>query len=119
VADEKPVFDYTHYSRGEQKAMTRLQLRLQRVLAQANESGDLNDDQFDAKLDELDSMTEELESFVCRFLVSVPRSWLVPEAPENIDWQQPGAFNWLQAHRLPELQEMAVDARRPESVSGN
>lgn len=116
---DKPVFDYSNYSRREQKELTKLQLRIQRLSEQVSNAGQMDDDTFEAKMGELDEMLATMENIVSQRIVSLPRDWLVPGAPEAIDWQQPGALDWIRADRLTELQNAAVEARTPEAVTGN
>ena len=116
---DKPVFDYSTYSRREQKELTRLQLRIQRLSEQVSNAGQMDDDTFEAKMAELDDMLATMEDVVAKRIVSLPRDWLVPDAPEAIDWQAPGAMDWIRADRLTELQNAAVEARAPEAVTGN
>lgn len=116
---DKPVFDYSTYSRGDQKRLTTMQLRIQRLSEQVSNAGQMDDDEFEAKLSELNDLLADMENLVAQRIVSLPRNWLVPDAPEVINWQEPGALDWIRADRLMELQNAAVEARTPEAVTGN
>lgn len=52
-----------------------------------------------AQLEAFDRMPEliaQQERLLADVLVSVPREWLVPDAPQNLDWSNPESLNWLQ-----------------------
>jgi hypothetical protein len=118
--EEKPTFDYTHYSRKDQKHTMRQTLRLQN-LAQRLEDYTLwpDDDAFEDGLDEFDRLQDTIMEAIAKWLVSVPPDWLVDGAPEALDWNDPTSFDWIRADKFQALSEAAVEARKPESVSGN
>ena len=43
-----------------------------------------------------------LENVIAPVIISVPRTWMVKRAPENIDWMN-GGLNWLKRSRFLEL----------------
>lgn len=53
-------------------------------------------------------------NLLAQVLDSVPRSWLLESAPEEIDWHDPQSLNYIQSHRYMELLEMLQngEARR-------
>ena len=92
VGDEQPVFDRSRISHRENKQVSVLQARLKA----GQNSGDWQ---------ELETCLNQMDAFFSKFLVSVPRSWLVPGAPDALDWADPGSLNWLQADKYQTLAE--------------
>ncbi len=86
--EEVPVFDRTRISHRDSKRGAVLQARLRAA----------NDDP-----DEIEACLDEMDAFFAKFLVSVPRSWLVPDAPQALDWSDPDSLNWLQGDRWNDL----------------
>jgi hypothetical protein len=116
---DKPRFDYSNYSRKEQKAIQMLQMRLQRLGAKLDDAASLDDATFDALMAQFDAMVYDIERRALAQVVYVPRDWLVGDAPEGLTCQDDHWWDWLRADKLEELKEAAAEARQPESVSGN
>lgn len=118
--EEQPVFDYTHYSRQQQKATTRLTIRLQNLAQRLEDYTQWEDEEaFEDGLDQFDEMQEEIERTITKWVVDVPRSWLVADAPETVDWTDPKSINLVRADKFSDLSTAAAEARSPERVSGN
>ena len=49
-----------------------------------------------------------IEAIRGKVVVSVPRSWLVRNAPDVIDYTVPGAFDYLKSTRIADLLQMIV-----------
>lgn len=118
VMSDQPVFDFSRMSHRDSKALGRAQLRLQRLAAQLGDAAAMPDDEFEAKMSTLDAMIEEAEGYISLVLVDVPRDWLLPEAPDSLDWTDAHSLNWLRSDKMDALREAAVAARSPESVTG-
>lgn len=117
---DKPEFDFTRFSWRDAKAITRLQARAARVAALLETKEALLDRAaFDSALDEQDAIFEELQGYITRVLVSVPADWLVPNAPDALDWTDPTSLDWLRGSAFGQLQTMMAEASKPEAVSGN
>lgn len=117
---DKPVFDFTRFSWRDAKTVTRLQARAARVSALLADSATLiNESAFNAVTDEQDAIFTELQAYIARCLVSVPRVMLVPDAPAELDWSDPASLDWLRGRAFAELQAMMQEASSPESVTGN
>jgi hypothetical protein len=118
--EETPVFDYTNYSRKQQKRTTRQTLKLQN-LAQRLEDYTLwaDDEAFEDGLDQFDELQETITGSIAKWIVSVPASWLVPDAPAALDWNDPTSLDWIRADKFQELSQAAAEARTPAKVSGN
>jgi hypothetical protein len=112
-------FDFAHLSHRDSKALGRTQIRLQRLSAQLETAAGMDDDEFETKMAQLDTLVLEAEQFISRILVSVPQDWLVPGAPEGLDWRDVASLEWLRSDKMKELREAAVEARDPQAVSGN
>jgi hypothetical protein len=116
----KPTFDFSRFSWREAKRVQTLQARANQASALIEEKSVLlNPAAFDDALAKLDQVMAELEQAVARVLVSVPREWLVANAPAEIDWSDPASLDWLQGNRMAQLQTAMVLASSPETVSGN
>jgi hypothetical protein len=116
---ELPQFDYSKLSHRDSKALGRVQLRLQRLIAQLADSTGIDDDEFEAKLIHLDELISDAEEVIAKVLVSVPQSWLVPGAPTDIDWVDVESLGWVRTDKMDALRDAAVEARSPQAVSGN
>lgn len=60
------------------------------------------------RLDEVEARREALLSEV---LVSVPRDWLVEDAPEGLDWRKAESLDWLLDVQFQPLIEAMAEAR--------
>ena len=122
---EQPVFDYSHYSRQQQKRTMRQSIKMQNLAQRLEDhklwlnDGMFDDDAFENGLDEFEEIQAEIEKTISKWLVSVPRDWLVVEAPETLDWSDPQSLDWVRADKFSELSQAAAEARAPEKVSGN
>lgn len=103
VAKEQPRFDFSNLTWGESKRLT--------LLGQRAREG--------ATAADMETLFAEMQAMLAKVVLSVPRSWLVKDAPEQLDWTDPASFDWLRADRMQQLQEMLADARRPEALTGN
>ena len=101
--DNQPIFDRSRISHRENKQVSVLQARLKAAQA----SGDWQ---------EIETCLNQTDAFFARFLVSVPRTWLVPNAPDTLDWSDADSLNWLQADRYNDL---AAAANPEAGKSGN
>lgn len=102
-----PEFRFPVMSWGESKRLSILQTRLRK----------LRDENTTAE--EMEAVFGELNALLARFVSFVPYDWLVEGAPENLDWGDPASFDWMRSDRVGELQVAMVEARTPESVTGN
>src|SRR5688572_18370393 len=104
--DTQPIFDRSRISHRENKQVSVLQARLKSAQA----SGDWQ---------EIEACLNLTDAFFARFLVSVPRGWLVPNAPDTLDWSDPDSLNWLQADRYNDLAAAAnPEAGKPGNSVG-
>ena len=118
--DDKPIFDFTRFSWRDAKSISRLQARATRVSALLDSTETmLNRDAFDEAMAAQDEVFDELQAYIARVLVSVPASWLVPDAPDDLEWSDPDSLDWLRGNAFSELRAMMIEASRPESVTGN
>jgi len=114
----RPIFDFSRMSHRDSKALGRSQLRLQRLAAQLADAASMPDDEFEKKMGELDAMIEEAEGYISRVLVDVPREWLLPDAPDDLDWSDVRSLDWLRSDKMDALRDATIAARAPENVTG-
>jgi hypothetical protein len=120
ASEPTPVFDYSNYSRREQKVIARRQIILQRMSERLDRYDEWEDDEhFTAGLDEFERLQDEALESVLKYVVSIPREWLVPDAPPDLDWKKAESLDWLQTLHIQDLLNAAAAAREPEQVSGN
>lgn len=115
MVDEKPTFDFTRVGRQWNQAFARsltqaarVQLVLQRV-----PNDDMDDDAVDALLDRQEAALGDLEALgdrqaalLAQVLVSVPESWLLPGAPDDLDWSEVASLDYVQSDRYAEMLDM-------------
>ena len=93
---------------------------LQRLGQRIDEHGaEMSDEEYERTLDKFDAGVQELERLALAQVASVPRAWLVTNAPDDLTCEDDNWWDWLRADKLDELKNAAVEARSPESVSGN
>lgn len=110
---EQPVFDFSRVSRvwSNQLLVTMTRAtRAQILLTQPppTETEDLRqfmEEQMSALAD-IQQIADEQASLIAEVLVEVPRGWLLPDAPETLDWSVADNLNYLQMERYNEIMEM-------------
>lgn len=55
--------------------------------------------------EEMEARVMEIQGFMAKYVTSVPRSWLVDDAPETLDWSEPESFDWLRQDKFFALLE--------------
>lgn len=103
---EKPVFDLSELSWKDSKALTAAQMRVKG----AAEAGDW---------ERLEQGFAEMQQFLARVVVSIPREWLVKSAPADVDWSDPASFDLLRAKRMNDVLKLLNEAQEPDAVSKN
>ena len=91
--EEQPAFNLDELSWGDQQRVLQL-LAGNATLTTAN------------ALD----MEHELQALWARCTVSVPRSWVVSSAPENLDWSKPEAFLHVRLTKIGALTNALYEA---------
>ena len=99
---EKPVLDFSNLSWGDAEDADILSMEA----AKASASGDT---------EAVRAAQRGLRQLIARVVVSLPRSWLVPSAPEAPDWADPDTYRYL---RRDKMQELLSYYRDPEKVTG-
>jgi len=115
----RPTFDFSGFSHRSALLVSAETLRLQRLAGQLDGHHFDTDEAFEDALMRYQALVDVIEGYACQVLVSVPPSWLVDDAPADLDWSQPDSLGWLRQDRYRELQELISDAKRPENVSKN
>ena len=120
VNGARPEFDFSTYSHKQAILFDAEQKRYMRLLRQLDdETAFETDKEFESAVQKMMESIEKIEGYLCKMLVSVPRDWLVPDAPETLDWQNPESLGWLRQDKYAELQLAMAEAKSPESVTGN
>jgi hypothetical protein len=117
--DPKPVFDYSRIGFLEQSNVVRLQYDMHRAAMRLEQKDVLLDDvRFEQAWSERERVVGKLVEFMARVLISVPREWMLADAPEEVDWSHPDSFKWLQSQHFGDLRDAMAEASTPETVSG-
>lgn len=97
--------------------------RAQRRYIKANQALDqymLSEATDDAQLEQIEDKRDELlKAFrqqIMPCIVSIPRSWLVEDAPESIGWKEAEDLDWLQNHRLQKVMDIAFGREADEDA---
>jgi len=53
--------------------------------------------------DLMDSAMASFHNFLAAVVVSIPRAWVVNDAPASLDWRDPDSFDWLRGNRFTDL----------------
>lgn len=106
MAEEKPVFNFDDLSWADSKELSLAQTRIRT----ANAAGDIEG---------LISGFADMQRFLARVVVSIPRDWLVNSAPEQIDWSDSASFDLLKAKRMRDVLKLLDEAQEPAEVSKN
>lgn len=104
---DKPQFQVPAMSWRESKGISVLQAKIRK----------LNRD--DVEPEYVEAVLGELDALLARFVVSVPRDWLMPGAPDDLDWSDPVSFDWVRSDKMSDLQTGMIEAATPQAVSGN
>lgn len=79
---------------------TRKMAHAQMKYQAASENKDLP---LEERLEQMDKFMDEIQATIGSCVVSIPRSWLVDDAPEELDWKDPRSLDWLESSRFEEL----------------
>lgn len=105
--DELPEFDLSNLSWGD----TKLGYRAQVLLNKGHNEGDP---------DKVDEALSSMEQLLARSVISIPRSWLVDSAPDEVDWSDPDSFAaYLRGNRFNDLLTLFNESETPEAASKN
>jgi len=118
----QPTFDFTKVGRSfmrEWGASVDRATRYVKVLAGLNPNGNSREDleEFESLCDEYkakyDAEADIQAEMICRILKTVPRSWLMKDAPldTEITWSNPESLDYIQADRYAQLLQMIGENR--------
>ena len=62
-------------------------------------------------LGEINRLIAERDQLVAKTIRTIPRDWLDPDAPENLDWSDPESLGWLLAEKEVDLLNAMGEAR--------
>jgi hypothetical protein len=103
---EQPIFDVSRLSWRD----TKLGYRAQVMINKAHTESDVA---------MMDDALAGMEHLLARATVSVLRSWLVDDAPAEIDWRDPKSFDWLQGQKFSDLITAMNVESSPQAASKN
>ena len=112
---DTPVFDFENISRKWEKEWRKANIELTATaqLIEADSTG--ADDKIMAVrgIDDIDAIREKL---LAQIVVSIPREWLIKDAPADIDWSDPTAFDeWLKMGKFNDLVVSVSAERSPKN----
>lgn len=113
----EPVFDFSQaghrtWGRSWERTNAKWLHVVRKMAAAADGKVSVDDDEYETLLDQRDELTDELERHVLRVLTSVPDSWLVSNAPDNIDWSEHDSLDYLRADRSESLFTAMAEAKK-------
>lgn len=126
----RPVFDFSRVGKKWQdefqasaETATRAGFTIQRPIRtrKADETDEAYSDYVqafydakDAAVGQVSTMQRTQTKLMAQVLVSVPREWLLPDAPEDLSWSDETALEYVQADYYEELLAMIMngEARR-------
>lgn len=129
MSDEKPKngsgpkFDFSRVSRQWNREFAQSMTQAVRVqlILQRQPSDDMSDEEFNALLDRQEQAVSDLEKLadkqaelLVQVLADVPTAWLLPDAPDALDWSQVASLDYIQADRYSEI----LDLLRTKDVAG-
>lgn len=97
---ESAVFDFSNKNRAWLLEVTRketMSTRAQRKLDAMLADLDVADEDIDAQWAVVHDLLAQRDKLVVQVVRDVPRSWLVTDAPKEIDWSKPESLNYLRA----------------------
>lgn len=118
--EPQPTFDFTKVGRNftrEWGASVDKATRALKVLSGLQPTGHSREEleEFDTLCTEykakLDEEADAQSLLICKILKSVPKSWLVQDAPSEIDWTDEESLDYIQADRYAQLAQMVGDGR--------
>jgi hypothetical protein len=112
MGDPKPTFDFTKVSRRWSQAMaasiqraTKAQIVLTRPPPKTEDDKAIQA-HFDAQEKALDvyaELADEQAGLIAQVLVDVPREWLIPGAPEELNWGDAASFDYIQEQKYSQI----------------
>lgn len=69
----------------------------------------------DGDPDALLALWMEIQAEMAKVVVSVPRSWVVEDAPKNLDWSKAESFEWVDSDRMTALLALAAGDREKKA----
>ena len=92
--EELPVFK--PFSWGMVRQLSVLQMRYQAAVN--DESANVDD-----RIARMEALMDQIQGLLGSRIISLPRSWLVDDAPEDLDFSDPTALNWLNSEYFEQL----------------
>lgn len=73
----------------------------QQALTRAADSED--GEALERAMERVDQAMADIQAMIASLVIELPRSWLVDDAPEDLDWSLPSTLDWLEASRFNDL----------------
>jgi hypothetical protein len=119
--EEKPIFDFSKVSRvwaREWRSLVARAMKANTILASVPMPGLTGNEMVQVQLAKAEAMEDintieaERDRLVVQVLKSVPRGWLVDDAPQVIDWASVDSLDYLLESRYAELFDVMNEARQ-------
>jgi DNA-binding NarL/FixJ family response regulator len=113
--EPQPTFDFTQVGRNLSKDWTHLLNKangIAKILASLMPEGNSREEleEFEELYHEyherLIAVGDEQAALICKVLKSVPKNWLIKDAPASLDWSDVESLDWIQADRYSQLLHM-------------
>lgn len=120
IADE-PRFNFSNVSRKWAKKFARVQVQMAQhaVVIGAEPRADLTPDEQQtlnagriASMDKIFELEDARDALLIDVLDTVPQSWLIDGAPDDLAFDSIDDLDWLRADKFDELVQMAGTARQ-------
>ena len=106
ASEPKPVFNLYGLSWREGRRLQFMHAKVLKAIEEENEAA-------------IEALYVDIEKLYSSIVVSVPREWLIPGAPETIDWSNTDSWQWISSKGFALLQKTQVEASTPEETTKN
>jgi hypothetical protein len=120
----KPTFDFSKVNRQWNRDFARTLTQAARVqlMLQREPNDEMEDAAVDALFDrqeqaltDLEALADEQAALLVQVLAEVPAAWLLPGAPDNLDWSKVESLDCIQADRYAQI----LDLLRTKNIAGD
>lgn len=111
----KPTFDFTRVSRQWNREFARSMTQAARaqLVMQRQPHDEMSDEEIDALLDrqeqaigDIEALADQQAALLVQVLTHVPAGWLLPGAPDDLDWSQVESLDYIQSERYAEILQL-------------
>lgn len=108
---EEAAFDFSRVSMRWGKAFRTNGSDIGKIALKLDEITDGDEQAALDLLEEMEHLLDNRFALIAKVLVDVPRTWLDPDAPDDLDWSDPEAQGWILEDSYKKLID-AVNERR-------